>query len=156
MLLCWYYELFAGGGRSWLGMNFRTYMHVYIRERWVNKEISTGSKQKMGKVDNLEQALKSNISYMNWALSCSKTNTMRQLVCVTLRNIFSLFLLWVWLWPRRWSISPFCFSTIVSRFSCLLTIARIMLAAFVWRTWQLGIRNMCKSDLLFSSPTAQM
>lgn len=74
-------------------MNFRTYKNVYIRERWVNKEISTGSKKKMGKVDNLEQALKSNISYMNWAFSCSKINTMKQPVCVALRNIFSLFLL---------------------------------------------------------------
>lgn len=161
-MLLWYYELFAGW--SWLGMNLPMYMHVYIRERWVNKEISTGSKQKMGTVVNLEQVLKSNNMYcMNWVFSCCKINIVRQLECVTLRNIFSLFLLWVWLWPKRWSISPFCFSTI-SKITSLM--CQNFLVFWVWqglcylplsgRTWQLGIQNTCESSLLFSLPTVQM
>lgn len=69
-------------------------MHVYVRERWVKKEISTGSKQKMGTVGNLEQTLKTNNIYcMNWVFSCCKINIMRQLGGVTLRNILSLFVL---------------------------------------------------------------
>lgn len=81
-------------------------MHVCIRERWVNKEISTRSKWITRTVVNLEQALKSNNIYCrNFIFSCCKINIRRQLTCMALRNSISLLLLWeivsldsVWLW----------------------------------------------------------
>lgn len=105
-LLCWYDELLAGWGWNCLGMNLPMHMHVWIRERWVNKEISTRSKWITRTVVNLEQALKSNNIYCrNFIFSCCKINIRRQLTCMALRNSISLLLIWeivsldrVWLW----------------------------------------------------------
>lgn len=95
----------------------------------------------MRTVVNLEQALKSsNICCRNLIFFfCCEISVMRELGCVTLRNVSSSFLLWGDR-PRRWSASPSCFQLQINHaspalgLSCISSSVGIKLHACLWKT----------------------